>query len=444
MRLLNVESRQLEEYSESSFPPANYAILSHTWGEDEVTYQDLQTPEKGKSKAGYAKIEGACRQAARDGWRYVWVDTCCIDKSSSAELSEAINSMFRWYNKARVCYVYLSDVSRSDDSTAVERSLRDSRWFTRGWTLQELLAPHELRFFESVWEGLESPGSSWHPLIMSITGIDVYHWDKEPLLVKLSWAAKRQTTRQEDMAYCLLGLLGVNMPLLYGEGEAAFPRLLEEVIKKSTSHAVLAAGYGLTLTALQESRIDGSVLPTAPDAYAGCSAGFREVQVPGRTTSAHFSMTNAGLLIELPLVQIDPDTRTVLALINCQDRSHEGYQIAIPLSHKEGDKYGQFYERAVGSQPFRVPPNFSDHAQRTNIFISNRTTVPAWGRQLRTENYFENMVYFGALLNAGMGVPVKIQRGSSREDGKKRVLEIQKMGAPRKRLTIHATGGAER
>ena len=124
-----------------------YAILSHTWGAEEVTFGDL-IDGTGKSKAGYDKIRFCAQQAANDGLQYFWVDTCCIDKSSSAELQEAINSMFRWYQNAAKCYVYLSDVSirkrkASDWSSDYtwESAFRSSRWFTRGWTLQELLAP---------------------------------------------------------------------------------------------------------------------------------------------------------------------------------------------------------------------------------------------------------------------------------------------------------------
>jgi hypothetical protein len=152
-------------------------------------------------------------------------DTVCINKSSSAELSEAINSMFQWYREAQVCYAYLADVS-SDflGSRAVSPAVRRSRWFTRGWTLQELLAPATVIFLNESWVEVGTK-SSFAELISSVTGIarsDMANFRDANVAVKMSWAANRETTRTEDIAYCLMGLFGVNMPLLYGEGRNAF------------------------------------------------------------------------------------------------------------------------------------------------------------------------------------------------------------------------------
>ena len=132
MRLLNSITRKLESFADNQIP--RYAILSHIWNDDEPSFQDMQQG-LALSKAGYKKIEYTCSQAADEGWPYVWVDTVCIDKSSSAELSEAINSMFRWYQKAEICYAYLSDVPALDDVAAKDSAFAKSRWFTRGWTL---------------------------------------------------------------------------------------------------------------------------------------------------------------------------------------------------------------------------------------------------------------------------------------------------------------------
>jgi hypothetical protein len=158
MRLLDVETRQLEEFFGVAIPP--YAILSHTWGKEEVTFRDLEVPGH-QAKAGYAKIDGCCRQAATDGLKYVWIDTCCIDKLSSAELSEAINSMFRWYENSQVCYAYLEDVPPNTDAYTSE-SFRKSRWFTRGWTLQEMIAPKATIFFATDWDPLFDQDVSAH------------------------------------------------------------------------------------------------------------------------------------------------------------------------------------------------------------------------------------------------------------------------------------------
>ncbi|KAF2029556.1 HET-domain-containing protein [Setomelanomma holmii] len=149
MRLINCSTLQLEEYFGDKVP--RYAILSHTWGDEEVTFADFTHDQAGaRKKKGYGKISHTCRQALQDGLHYAWVDTCCIDKTSSAELSEAINSMFAWYAYSCVCYVYLADVAAADFHTKSHRS----RWVTRGWTLQELLAPSDLMFYDTIWHPL--------------------------------------------------------------------------------------------------------------------------------------------------------------------------------------------------------------------------------------------------------------------------------------------------
>jgi hypothetical protein len=225
-----------------TIPP--YAILSHTWGADtqEVTFKDL-TDSTGKSKAGYGKIRFCGEQAKRDGLQYFWVDTCSIDKSSSAELQEAINSMFRWYRNAAKCYVYLSDVSTpaldaNDDSNwqTWESAFQKSRWFTRGWTLQELLAPVSVEFFSKEGEKMGNK-KSLERHISKITGIPVKALQGNPLssftiAERISWQESRETKREEDKAYSLLGICNVHMPLIYGEGrDSAFKRLWEEIDK---------------------------------------------------------------------------------------------------------------------------------------------------------------------------------------------------------------------
>lgn len=209
-----------------------YAILSHTWEIDdqEVAYNDLRAGE-GRHKTGYRKIQFCAEQARRDGLQYFWVDSCCIDKSSSAELTEAINSMYRWYQDAAKCYVYLSDVSASGP---VLPAFKQSRWFTRGWTLQELLAPASVDFF--VREGTSiGDKASLEAEISQITGIPAPVLQGRPLSEltvheRMLWVDGRQTTKPEDKAYSLLGIFGVHLPLIYGEGEAnAFRRLEEEI-----------------------------------------------------------------------------------------------------------------------------------------------------------------------------------------------------------------------
>jgi hypothetical protein len=235
MRLLRFEDDgefSLVEYMGNHIPP--YAILSHTWGADheEVTFKDL-AEGTGRNKAGYRKLTFCGKQAGIDGLRFFWVDTCCIDKSSSAELSEAINSMFRWYHDAAKCYVYLSDVSTSS-SSGDGIVFQKSRWFTRGWTLQELLAPTCVEFFSAEGNLLGSKSSRVQEIaevtsisIEALQGRELSHFSIEE---RMAWIEKRETTRGEDMAYSLLGIFDIYMPLIYGEGkEKALKRLQKEI-----------------------------------------------------------------------------------------------------------------------------------------------------------------------------------------------------------------------
>jgi hypothetical protein len=234
----------LTEFPGGKVPP--YAILSHTWSLDggEVTFKDI-SEGTATNKAGYTKISFCGEKAASHGLQYFWVDTCCIDKSSSAELQEAINSMFQWYRNAAKCYVYLSDVWISERKASDqfseftwESAFRASRWFTRGWTLQELLAPSSVEFFSR--EGNRLGNKRFlERQIHEITGIAVPALRGTPLSQfsvdeRLSWAKNRQTTRKEDEAYSLLGIFDVYMSLIYGEGrDNAFKRLREELDKPS-------------------------------------------------------------------------------------------------------------------------------------------------------------------------------------------------------------------
>jgi Heterokaryon incompatibility protein (HET) len=227
-------------------PP--YAILSHTWGEGEITFQDISTLHaeydskslKARRRSEFSKLSFFTASARKDALQYCWMDTCCIDKSSSAELSEAINSMFSWYQNASMCYVYLSDISRKEtpgsQDEEFEKEFMKCQWFTRGWTLQELLAPQSLKFYS--YEGTYlGDKRSLENAIRLATGIPVSalrgdELSKYSIEERLSWVRHRRTTRVEDGAYCLLGLFGVNMPLLYGEGSKAMRRLREEIVKE--------------------------------------------------------------------------------------------------------------------------------------------------------------------------------------------------------------------
>ena len=238
MRLLHTKLLDFEEFFDSQIP--QYAILSHRWAEKEVTFQDF---EIGKQQIwpGFVKIRDCCAVAFSQGLDWVWIDTCCIDKKSSAELSEAINSMWRWYREAKECYVYLSDV-QWESGMDLQNTLKQSSWFTRGWTLQELLAPSQIVFFDLKWNYISEKKKMLAEL-SAVTGIGAKYLNNisgASVATKMSWVSRRQTSRLEDMAYCLLGIFDINMPLLYGEGRKAFLRLELEILKSSGDESIFA------------------------------------------------------------------------------------------------------------------------------------------------------------------------------------------------------------
>lgn len=242
MRLLRTDTFEFNEFWDGLLPP--YAILSHRWTDSELSYREFVN-DRGASGTGLEKIQRACEVARNRGHYWLWIDTICIDKSSSAELSEAINSMWHWYGSAVVCYAHLADIYNREDKEKSYLAMSESEWFTRGWTLQELIAPHEVLFLDADWQLIGSK-TDYADLVCQITSID-----KEFLLgtssikeasvaMKMSWAAMRTTTRTEDQAYCLLGLFDVNMPLLYGERERAFFRLQLEILRSSDDESIFA------------------------------------------------------------------------------------------------------------------------------------------------------------------------------------------------------------
>lgn len=254
MRLLESCGRNIRLTEELVGQIPSYAILSHTWGADgeEVTFRDM-VDRTAKKKPGYDKIKFCAEKARADGLHYFWVDTCCIDKANSTELIEAINSMFRWYQKADRCYVYLSDVSASslESWNPYELQFRASRWFTRGWTLQELLAPSSVEFFTR--DGLRlGDKKSLEQQIHEITSIAVAALQNRPLAhftteERFRWAANRNTKKEEDWVYCLLGIFGVYMPLIYGESkENALRRLKKEIAEAMNSEYIPEPAQGIS------------------------------------------------------------------------------------------------------------------------------------------------------------------------------------------------------
>ncbi|KAF5590989.1 beta transducin [Fusarium pseudocircinatum] len=273
MRLLQTKSHELFEASDIPVPFPSYAILSHTWisSKDEITYQDMKTrtgdiKNNVYKQMGWSKLKNYCDRASEDGWEWAWMDTCCIDKTNPADTQEAINAMFRWYQRAGVCYAYLDDVDFAKASqmpfpgdTDIARIVNSSRvalrdefigakWFTRGWTLQELLAPHYLMFVDKEWRHMGTR-ETWALEIEKASNIEARHLNAfKPtdftscsIAMRFSWASGRETTVEEDESYSLLGLFGISLPLIYGEGgRQAFNRLQRQLIHVYPDDSVFA------------------------------------------------------------------------------------------------------------------------------------------------------------------------------------------------------------
>lgn len=329
-----------------------YAVLSHTWGEEEVSFRQYLTPEA-RLMAGYRTIEHSCALALRSRLPYLWIDTCCIDKSSSAELSEAINSMYRWYRDAAVCYVHLSDMkhckdyqNRSEDGSIVSKNfqmLQACRWFTRGWTLQELLAPRNVEFYDQNWVLIGTKRRMWG-LLSRITGIKPRHlWKSQEASVaqKMSWAANRQTTRTEDIAYSLLGLFNVNMPLLYGEGEKAFKRLQHEILQSTNDESIFAWA---------DDRVWTSGLLAESPANFAMSGDFVPINQFHRKP---YTMTNQGLQIELRYSNSENEEAGRFETpLRCTKESMWGQRIISLHMTYYTDKIGGL--RALRTGPFQI------------------------------------------------------------------------------------------
>ncbi|KAI8683165.1 hypothetical protein LRP88_04861 [Fusarium phalaenopsidis] len=313
---------RFKEFYRNNIP--SYAILSHTWEDgEEVTFEDCKSPVA-KDKKGYKKIQNTCRLAIGDGIEYVWIDTCCIDKSSSAELTEAINSMYQWYQQAKVCYAFLSDLQ--------DGNLKDCRWFSRGWTLQELIAPKTVQFFDRSWKNAGDKMSLLKQL-STVTNIDagiLSH--KVPLssacvAKRFSWAAKRKTTRDEDLAYCLLGIFNINMPMLYGEGRKAFTRLQEEIIRTTNDLSIFA----WTWRGSWDGRPYLSFLADGPEDFTWCSN--LTLRTDPLVNEYEMAITNKGIHIQGPhwvSEYKDGSIRYSLSL-QCTNKDEQHRPILIPM-----------------------------------------------------------------------------------------------------------------
>lgn len=473
MRLLNVQTLELKEFFDSQIPP--YAVLSHTWGDEEVLFQDMCNLNAAVTKKkGFRKIERTCRHAIWDGLDWIWIDTCCIDKTSSAELSEAINSMFKWYENSDECYAYLEDVHtplnahgpfKGNDEVLLNSSLRTSRWFTRGWTLQELIAPQQVSLYGADWKFLGTR-DSLKGIISEITGIpesvlttrrwtdelasEQRPWKLFSVAQKMSWAAKRICTRSEDTAYCLLGLFEINMPLLYGEGTRAFVRLQEEIFRSIDDHSLLA------WTAPQyDSRVwtKTSALAWSPTCFLNCGRIVSSNEELGDPST----VTKKGLQISLPisdefscssglkvLFRKHSPSPVSLAMLNCAQQGADSQQRRIFIllvqkrpetstatSSKRGSGAASLelfdsrcYERLLTPRHFLLDPSLDatlfnsvqyDNLYQT-IFLRTRPNL-----QVSPTSYDYSIFYSEEPVHfhlTGMGLPAYHRREFA-EDGTK-------------------------
>lgn len=405
-RFLNTYTGEFVLLAEVGATP--YAILSHTWrpAEEggEQTFDDIMKlqiecpianpkpwndgPPPMVNEAFFShqnlseKIKRACEVARNAGFCLIWIDSCCIDKRSSAELSEAINSMYALYRDADVCYVYLVDVPDGTDPRAKDSKFRKSRWHARGWTLQELVAPTYVVFLTCEWTFLGTK-TGLASTLEKITGVDAEillgtkSVGSASVAKRMSWAAERRTVRVEDRAYSLLGIFGVHMSPIYGEGTNAFLRLQEEIIKHIPDQSIFAWGTTRTLLALGRINDDlwnlktmnsSGLLAPSPDAFKhvrdvtpitpsefAMRIGHRRGGLP---PPLHCVFTPQGARIKLMTVPLPPKTALTLgagynssciactaamsrspfrrlSLLRCQDG--DGYLIALPLCCAEED-----------------------------------------------------------------------------------------------------------
>ncbi|KAK5999164.1 Vegetative incompatibility protein HET-E-1 [Cladobotryum mycophilum] len=388
MRLINAHTYKLETFPGSHIPP--YAILSHTWGEDEVTIEQMLSETADTESDGYQKIIHTCEQAVADGLEYVWIDTCCIDKSNAAELEHAINAMFDWYHRAELCYAHLADVQTVHNPDKKGSEFRRSRWFRRGWTLQELLAPTKLEFYSETWEYI-GPVTALYSTIESITGIESFYLQRASsphtfmfrnasIAARMSWASMRHTSIAEDRAYCLLGIFDIKIPLMYGEGGSkAFYRLQEEIIKQSDDQTILAWGWKRPLTPPSSpgpnAPLTHGFLAASPASFAGCQDLTRW---PGPGVGGRvFPINHKGLHITVPLRHDGGNRYT--AMLRCCSKMNPDKAIGLPLV-KDKDDDGD--PKGIACY-LRAEENLADNCAKLNpkwppttICISHRPWYP--------------------------------------------------------------------
>ena len=385
IRLINTEDLCLTLFIGEEIP--KYAILSHTWEHDgELVFQDMMVINQDQGhpavkKPGYVKLFNLCKRARADGIPYAWIDSSCIDKTSSSELSEAINAMYRWYQRADVCYALLSDFDTR--STIPKTALPGCRWFTRGWCLQELLAPQNVVFFDAHWRYIGSK-ADLKDLISKITRIDEQILvdnsliSSVPVARRMSWASGRKTTREEDIAYCLLGLFDVNLPLLYGEGPKAFIRLQEEIIRNSNDLSIFA--FPGRSASLDLSKRFCDLFALSPNDFRSCE-NLVHIETNIYRNNA-FALTNKGLYFQRAQLLVNTRQHSYSMLLNC--KLSESKSAAIHLQKVGPGLFARYCENGFADNVRGMDIDYNEcyYAEIEEVYIITKLSPP---RQLKLE-----------------------------------------------------------
>ncbi|PIL29023.1 hypothetical protein GSI_09071 [Ganoderma sinense ZZ0214-1] len=456
MWLLRTSRAELHFFPSPESVPRGYAILSHVWDREEQTFQDtqnlrIQCATTGDNPRDLAspKVKHFCILAEQHGYDWGWDDTCCIDKTSSAELSEAINSMFQYYSLAEVCYAYLRDVSHNPDGGVDADSFKASVWHTRGWTLQELIAPEAVVFLSADWEVMGSK-ADLATLLQEATNIPASVLSLETevadisIAARMSWAAKRRTTRVEDEAYCLLGIFGISMPTLYGEGQKAFRRLQEEIMKQSVDTSIFAWG-GLYPAPGSERDIRDDVdiplwrarQPSVASVVRTLLRDRESAVRPSRQTTLKesvgiptFTITSYGILAHVPIIEAlhlsvivlycsDGKEQLGLPITRCPDTP----DAERPLYHVSCYFPRGVYQHSVG-RLMGLGGNVND------LRLNGHQAIPEW-KSIYLAHYHPPVPPTRALIDRGISAPFRVPRWHIRNlqwHSKVRLLEVEHFG----------------
>ena len=353
----NLPNNVLKYFNDEALCGIQYATMSHCWCTaglakeiqfEELNQATLETVRDLRNRPGYRKIVESCSLTRKQGLEWLWMDTCCIMRESKTELSEAVNSMYQWYRNSEICFAYLHDVkfpfTTEPDAEMFPTSNGRPKWFSCSWTLQELLAPRVIHFFDQDWQRIGDK-DELAPKLTEITGIpeDILtnglpHPDDpcRPSAAQImSWAADRKASTREDRAYALMGIFEVQVPTKYGEHEHAFRRLQVSIIKEYNDHSIFA-WFG-------KSR-PGSILADDPSYFRGsadvvrldpCDTFIRECPGANGYVEDHefFEVTEESIEIWLPVILgLDANLQhCVQAKLACCHESQNGELVTLNL-----------------------------------------------------------------------------------------------------------------